>query len=429
MDSCSSVICRKNSQKNKQFRAVSSFFIIFSVTVGFLSMPSVRAQRVIETIQIEGVNTIVMAPNGEYAYLTSSTHTTSSVHVMSTMNNTVTATIPLPSFFATYTNTELQSMPSGIVITPDGKYLYVTNSGAEYSKAVYKISIDTNDVIATVNGLSFPSSIAITPNGEYAYIITSRISTGENSVAVIDTATDTIKTRIMFGGSLRSVAITPNGEYAYVTSPIGHAVTVIDTAANSVTTTITDINYPTGVAISPDGKYAYVANCLTESAYGFTSGEVLVIDTTTNTIEATITNLSSPKAIALSSDGAYAYVTNFSQGTISVIDTAMRKVISTIKDVPTSAIAAMPDSKYIYAIGGSVAVIDTTATPDSVSPSPSPAPSPTPTPTATPTPTPMPTTTPTPLPKPYEILIVGVAFIAIVFLAGLGFLIYLMKRK
>jgi len=45
------------------------------------------------------------------------------------------------------------------------------------------------------------------------------------------------------------------------------------------------------------------------------------------------------------------------------------------------------------------------------------------------TPTPSPETTPSPLPSPYEIPIIGVAFIVIVFAAGLGLLIYIIKRK
>ena len=45
------------------------------------------------------------------------------------------------------------------------------------------------------------------------------------------------------------------------------------------------------------------------------------------------------------------------------------------------------------------------------------------------TPTPSPATTPSPLPSPYEMPIIGVAFIVIVFAAGLGLLIYLIKRK
>ena len=39
------------------------------------------------------------------------------------------------------------------------------------------------------------------------------------------------------------------------------------------------------------------------------------------------------------------------------------------------------------------------------------------------------TPTPSPLPNPYEISIAGMAFIAAVFVAGLGLLIYLIKRK
>ena len=51
------------------------------------------------------------------------------------------------------------------------------------------------------------------------------------------------------------------------------------------------------------------------------------------------------------------------------------------------------------------------------------------TPTPSPTTTPSPSITPSPLPTPYEIPIIGVAFIVIVFAAGLGLLIYFIKRK
>ena len=53
----------------------------------------------------------------------------------------------------------------------------------------------------------------------------------------------------------------------------------------------------------------------------------------------------------------------------------------------------------------------------------------TPTPSPAATPTLSPTISPSPLPTPYEIPIIGVAFIVIVFAAGLGLLIYLTKRK
>jgi hypothetical protein len=62
-------------------------------------------------------------------------------------------------------------------------------------------------------------------------------------------------------------------------------------------------------------------------------------------------------------------------------------------------------------------------------PSPAATPTPTPSPAATPTPTPSPTISPSPLPSPYEIPIVGLTFIVIIFAAGLGLLIYLIIRK
>src|SRR5438309_77550 len=85
---------------------------------------------------------------------------------------------------------------------------------------------------------------------------------GDNTVSVIDTATNTVVATIpvrLFPGEL---AITPDGTRAYVTSPGGATVSVIDTATNTVVATI---NFPFGVspygvAITPDGTRAYVAD-------------------------------------------------------------------------------------------------------------------------------------------------------------------------
>src|SRR5918993_1225982 len=59
---------------------------------------------------------------------------------------------------------------------------------------------------------------------------------------------------------------------AYVTNFSDNTVSVIDTATNTVTTTVSVGAGPRGVAITPGGAFAYVANL---------SGTVSVIDTAT----------------------------------------------------------------------------------------------------------------------------------------------------
>jgi YVTN family beta-propeller protein len=58
--------------------------------------------------------------------------------------------------------------------------------------------------------------------------------TGDNSVSVIDTATNTVVATIPVGNDPFAVAVTPDGKHAYVTNSDPNTVTVIDTATNKV---------------------------------------------------------------------------------------------------------------------------------------------------------------------------------------------------
>ena len=62
---------------------------------------------------------------------------------------------------------------------------------------------------------------------------------------------------------VRMAALTPSGPHAYVTNSGTDTVSVIDTASNTVRTTVTVGNGPIGVAVTPDGTHAYVINQVT----------------------------------------------------------------------------------------------------------------------------------------------------------------------
>ncbi len=75
----------------------------------------------------------------------------------------------------------------------------------------------------------------------------------------------------------------PTGSFAYITNPGNNTVSVIDTATNNVTATVNVGNHPWGVAVSSDGKKVYVTNVFSDS--------VSVIDTATNTVAATVNGI------------------------------------------------------------------------------------------------------------------------------------------
>ena len=56
------------------------------------------------------------------------------------------------------------------------------------------------------------------------------------------------------------VSVSPDGSKVYVTNCSDNTVSVINTATNTVTATITVGSAPYGVSVSPDGSKVYVAN-------------------------------------------------------------------------------------------------------------------------------------------------------------------------
>src|SRR5215510_7421659 len=114
-----------------------------------------------------------------------------------------------------------------------------------------------------------------------AYITNS----GDRTVSVIDTATNTVIATIPVGRDVFppaqpwGVAVTPDGREVYVTD--FHSVSVIDTATNAVTARIFPVSTgpgPSGVAVTPDSRKVYVTS----------DNIVSVIDTATNNVTGTI---------------------------------------------------------------------------------------------------------------------------------------------
>ena len=136
-----------------------------------------------------------------------------------------------------------------------GPFAYVANAGDD---TVSVINTATNTVIGLIPVGNFPQGIAITPDGSRAYVT----NAGDDTVSVINTSANTvIGTPISVGDSPQAIAITPDGSRAYLTNIGVNTVSVINTATNTVIGTPISVgDFPQVIAITPDGSRAYVAN-------------------------------------------------------------------------------------------------------------------------------------------------------------------------
>jgi len=98
---------------------------------------------------------------------------------------------------------------------------------------------------------------------------------------------------------------------------------------------------------------AYVTN--------YSSGTVSLIDTASNTVTTTLTVGSGPERVAFTPDGSKAYVTNSLSNTVSVIDTSPIMVMATIPvgSSPVGVDVSPDGTKAYVATTGAVWIIDT----------------------------------------------------------------------
>lgn len=309
---------------------------------------------------------VVVSRDGRYVYVTyGGVFTNYSVSVVDAVTNAVTVDIPVGI------------RPGGVAVSPDGRHVYVT---AYYSDDMVVIDAATNAITTTIPiPTGFKSrELAVSPDGRHVYVGHS------DGVLVIDAATYAIITTIPTKTLPLDLAVSPDGRRIYVTS-YSNGVLVIDTATNTIAATILVGTRPHGVAVSPDGRTVYVANSgdpdpLRDPINSLptslaTYGSVSVIDVATNTITTTIPTGAASFDVAVSPDGRHVYVTNTGglvntalivsvPGSVSVIDTVTGAVATTFGaggNLP-NVVAVSPDGRRIYIANGDsdrVSVIDT----------------------------------------------------------------------
>jgi YVTN family beta-propeller protein len=298
-----------------------------------LSVIDASTNGVTDTITVhgpyEGSGNIgmVVSPDGSKVYLADDL--SNAVSVIDTNNKSIINTIPYN------TSTSSSNLVEAVVISPDGKHLYVTH-GASYDVTSHVISVIDTSNNTVVTGISGANGYdveyaAISPDGQHLYVpyryavYVGNQEVGINSnVLVIDTSTNTVSDTISLGDYATGVAVSPDGNHLYATTtsdtPGSYAgnLLVIDTATNTVSNTISLDNYGNGLAVSPDGQHVYVSTNPPSS-----NGLLLVIDTAHNTVINTINVGDGANGVAVSPDGSRVYVANEDGGTVSVIDAAI----------------------------------------------------------------------------------------------------------
>jgi len=185
-------------------------------------------RTVIDTITVGNEPTgISMTPVGAYAYV--SNFDSGTVSIIQTSNNTVIDTITVGDNPDTE---ELDGCPFGISMTPDGEYAYVSdycNNAVWIIRTSDRTVIDTDPSTVEIDPITVgnePAGISMTPDGKYVYVINSGDdvaddvtgdSTGDGTVSVIRTCDNTLVDTIQVGKQpYGGIAVSPDGMFVYV---------------------------------------------------------------------------------------------------------------------------------------------------------------------------------------------------------------------
>ncbi|MGA9139221.1 MAG: beta-propeller fold lactonase family protein [Methanocella sp.] len=196
------------------------------------------------------------------------------------------------------------------VLSPVGNNVYVLNTSDDTLKFAFVSTVDKQQDYSNDDPLGGQQSAAGSYDGKLLMI---DYGTGDLRATTTYSGKNHIYGEVMNRKAPQSIILSPDMTKAYVSCYFDNSVLVIDTATNQVTARIAVDPYPRYLAISKDGSRLYVA--CSDDMYNGGDGSVVKIDATTNQVMSHIKwkpvypqQSLNPYRMAISDDGNTVYV-------------------------------------------------------------------------------------------------------------------------
>jgi YVTN family beta-propeller protein len=209
----------------------------------------------------------------------------------------------------------------GLAWSPDGTRLYAAAGGNDKVRVYTQEGghLTENSPIAMPRG-SFPSGVAVTPDGHRLYVA----DNGSGGVSAVDTATGQVLGTVATGPNPFTVELSGDGGTAYVSNWGTNTVSVVDTATLTVRTTLTVGSHPTSIIRNPATGELYVSVTDADTIVAINPAD----DSLARTIDlAPYRNApvgTSPQGLRVSPDGGTLYVANAGNNDVAVIALAAK---------------------------------------------------------------------------------------------------------
>ena len=234
----------------------------------------------------------------------------------------------------------LPDAPGGLVLSQDGRRLYVAGSVPE--GRIHVVEVENGKIVTSWAVGHTPLSPVLSPDGSRLYVC----NQFDNEVAVLDCVSGTVVGRVPVIREPMAAALTPDGRILVVINRLPYAPATADIVAAQVTlidaATLTPrhLSLPNGatslegVCLSPDGSQAYVTHLLarfqqptTQLERGWMNTNALsIIDVSSAKLVATVLldspdrGAANPWGIACAADGSALCIAHAGTHEVSIID-------------------------------------------------------------------------------------------------------------
>ena len=192
---------------------------------------------------------------------------------------------------------------------------YVTN---ERDNTVSVVDLDKMQTVKTIQVGQRPRGIVISPDGKFLYICAG----DDDIVQIIDTKTQEVVGDLPSGPDPELLALNKTGDLLYLSNENDALVTIIDVKERKALAQIPVGVEPEGMGVSPDGKIVVNTSETTNMAH--------FIDTDKRDVVANVLVDARPRYAEWKSDGSEVWVSAEVGGTVSVIDPAKHVVTGKI---------------------------------------------------------------------------------------------------
>jgi YVTN family beta-propeller protein len=213
-----------------------------------------------------------------------------------------------------------------LALSPDEKTLYAANW---VSNDVSVINVADGALIKKIPTVKTPRGVVITPDGRRMFI--AGFDGGE--LQRIDLISGEKKIMLSTGGAMRHLALDEKTKRIYADDMATGTAHTIDFDKETVTTLGKTDAFPNSIDLSPDGKYLYVSNRgennpVSYSIPGPEWGSVVVIDTATGKTVDAMVGGNQTTGLDVSPDGKLLAFTDFLDNRLTLMDIPSVEVLA-----------------------------------------------------------------------------------------------------